>query len=261
MHMCPSRDNENAWSTCYPAGEDHPFEEGWVNERIDANEKWSPGQPLTAVLFDLDGTMIDTIDLIRDSFVYAARTVLGEVPPDDVLLANVGTPLDNQMEALSSVDAPALLEAYRRYNHAHHDERVKEYPNMRIVLEALRDRDVRIGVVTSKSRALAERGLAIVGYRGFVDHMVAVDDGYGRKPAPQPVLACADALDSSTRDAVFVGDSPYDIIAGNNANIYTIAVVSGPFSKAVLETEKPDAILDEIGQLTQLLVDGGPRRD
>src|SRR5450756_1090756 len=83
---------------------------------------------IRAVLFDLDGTLIDTVELIRVSFRYATRTVLGEELPDEITMANVGQPLARQFHDMAPRHAEELLRVYREFNHAHHDELAKDYP-------------------------------------------------------------------------------------------------------------------------------------
>jgi pyrophosphatase PpaX len=99
------------------------------------------------VIFDLDGTVVDTVELIRDSFRYTVKTVLGDELPDSVMLAGVGQPLMPQMQALSLEHAEELYNVYREYNHRRHDELIKPYAGMRAALMALRAAGRRLGIV------------------------------------------------------------------------------------------------------------------
>lgn len=208
---------------------------------------------IQAVLFDLDGTVIDTTELIRQSFRYTCQKVLGKQLPDEELLANVGRPLEVQMRLLSPDHADELVRVYREHNHRHHDELVRPLAGIEEILEQLRQSGVKTGIVTSKSRWLAERGLKICRLERFFDCMVAADDVENAKPAAEPVLRCLEKLGVSNENAVYVGDSPYDIEAGRNAGVITVAICTGPFSREKLAAAKPDFICADTVELKQVL--------
>ncbi len=205
------------------------------------------------VLFDLDGTLINSIPLIRESFRYATRKVLGRELPDKLLLANVGKPLEEQMEAIDREKAKDLVEAYREYNHLHHDEKVKCYPGIKRLLSELKKNGVKVGVVTSKSRYLALRGLEVCEIIEYVDSLVAADDVSIHKPSPEPIIKCLETLNCSKEEGVFVGDSPFDIRAGKDAGLYTIAVPFGPFTVEQLKAESPDRFCFSVSELGKAL--------
>lgn len=208
----------------------------------------------TCILFDLDGTLIDSIPLIRSSFRHSSRQVLGKCLPDEVLMANVGRPLEIQMEIISKEKARELAEVYRKHNRAHHDELIKPYPGAKVLLNKLKERGKKIGVVTSKSNLLAKRGLEICSLIEFIDCLIAADDIEEPKPSAQPVKRCIEKLSGSKEKAIFIGDSPYDIISGKKAGIPTIAVSFGPFSKQQLMEAEPDILLESMGDLENLLL-------
>lgn len=208
---------------------------------------------IKCVLFDLDGTLIDSIPLIRASFRYASEKVLGRVLPDEVLLANVGKPLEEQMKIICPEKATELLEAYREHNHAFHDEMVKPVDGAVEVLAFLKENNVSIGVVTSKSGPLARRGIEVCGIGRFVDALVSANDVLRHKPHPEPVIKCVEMLGCKKENAVFIGDSPYDIESGKNAGVLTIAVPFGPFSKDILLGRNPDYLAEDIFHLKSLL--------
>lgn len=195
-----------------------------------------------AVLFDLDGTLIDSIPLIRESFRHACRTVLGVTLPDEVLLSRVGMPLERQMRAIAPDRADELVRVYREHNHARHDAMVRAYPGAAELLATLKAAGKKVGVVTSKSSPLARRGLAVAGLDEFVDCLVAADDVVAHKPDPEPVRACLRGLGAHAGEAVFVGDSPFDIEAGNRAGLFTVAVATGPFTEEQLRAARPDLV-------------------
>lgn len=189
-------------------------------------------KPFKAVLFDLDGTLLDTHDLILSSFRHATSTVLGRVIPDEQLLAKVGQPLDVQMRDFS--DDPAvqnlLVETYREHNHAVHDSQVKVFAGVPEMLEQLAEAGMRMAVVTSKRQALAWRGLEVCGLARYMEFVVAPDVFPEHKPAPGPVLHACELMGLSHDECAYVGDSPYDVMAGNGAGCDTFAATWGMFA-------------------------------
>ena len=146
-------------------------------------------------LFDLDGTILDTTELIRQSFRYASREVLGELLPDEVLMANVGQPLDKQMELLDKEHARELYDTYRVFNHASHGEYIREYDGMEELLVTLRERGAKLGIVTSKSRRVVDMALEHIPIEHHFDIMVTTDDTENHKPHPQPLQFAMRQLD------------------------------------------------------------------
>lgn len=195
--------------------------------------------PVKAVLFDNDGTLIDSYDLILHSMRYATREVLGVEISDERLMSMVGTPLRDQMIDFSPEHAEELLVVYRQLNHELHDTMTKEFPGVRAMLEGLSELGMRMGVVTSKLHKLAMRGLGLFDYQDFFEFLIGPDDCEGAKPDPAPILFAVDKLGLSPEECVYVGDSPFDIQAGNAAGCTTIAAQWGMFSSEVLHAENP----------------------
>lgn len=183
------------------------------------------------VLFDLDGTLIDTLDLIRESMRYTTQTVLGEALPDDVLMHNVGVPLIVQMREFDEVRADEMLKVYREHNWRVHDALVKEYPGVEPALQALIGRGLRLGVVTSKARSVAERGLERFDLGPFFDLIVSYDDVPVHKPDPFPLAFAAEQLGVATDRCAYVGDSPHDMSAASAAGCVAIAATWGVSSR------------------------------
>jgi pyrophosphatase PpaX len=205
------------------------------------------------ILFDLDGTLIDSIPLIRESFRFAVKKVLGKELPDDVLLANVGRPLEIQMRLIDPEKADELLRVYREHNHKHHDECVRPVEGIKELLEELKKRGIRIGVVTSKSGWLSERGIKVCGLDAYIDAIIAADHVEKPKPHPEPIERCLEILGCGRDESVYVGDSPFDIESGRKASVTTIAVPFGPFSRDKLVAAGPDYIADTVDELRKIL--------
>jgi pyrophosphatase PpaX len=205
------------------------------------------------ILLDLDGTVIDSVALIRESHRHAVRTVLGRELPDEVLVANVGRPLLEQMEAFSPARAEELLRAYRDWNHAHTAELLMAYEGLDEVLAALRAAGRRLGIVTSKSHRTVELAWDVLpALRAFFDVVIAAEDTAHHKPHPEPVLLALDRLGGAADGACYVGDSPFDLRAGRAADVATIAVTWGFFPRAELVAHDPDRIVDTPAQLARV---------
>jgi pyrophosphatase PpaX len=210
-----------------------------------------------AVLFDLDGTLIDSIDLILKSARYAFAKHGCEWPEDgdDRWRQGIGRPLraafaDNVMPA---IDTEALVQSYREYQTMHHDRLVSCYDSIFDVVTGLRDRGHPLGVVTSKADALARHGLKHVGLLDTFGTVIGCDTSPRHKPDPTPVLMALEHLGVAAEDTLFVGDSVYDIQAGNAAGVQTVAVLWGPFTREQLERERPDHFAERASDLVGIV--------
>src|SRR5215216_3047118 len=171
------------------------------------------------ILFDLDGTLIDTIELILNSARHAFQKLERECPSDEEWTAGIGIPLSTMFRryARDDADCVALIGAYREYQLANHDRLTRCYDDVVEVVRGLHERGHSIGIVTSKSESLALRGLTHVGLARYMDTIVGCDSTARHKPDPEPVRIALHRLDSRPENAIFVGDSVHDVLAGNAA--------------------------------------------
>ena len=208
------------------------------------------------VLFDLDGTLADTVELILMSYRHTMRTHLGDAPPDERWLSTMGTPLRDQLVAFarSSTEAEAMLETYTTFQRRVHDEMVRPFPGAGEVLEALRGRGSRVGVVTSKREDVARRTLGVCGLDAHVEALVCAEHVRRGKPDPEAVHVALAALELEDypREVLFVGDSPFDLRAGRAAGTLTAAVCWGACSRDTLSAERPDYVLERLEELLDL---------
>ena len=215
-----------------------------------------PPRGFDPVVFDLDGTVVDTVELIVESFRYTTSTVLGEVLPDELILAGVGRPLRAQMERLSADRAQELYDVYREYNHRRHDELIRGYDGIEEVLDTLKAAGRRTGIVTSKSRDTTAMAFRAVGLEKHFDVVVTATDTTEHKPSPAPLQLCLRRLGATADGSIYVGDSPFDIEAGLAAAMATAAVAWGVFGRDALLAAGPDFWLDEPRDLLALCLRG-----
>ena len=179
------------------------------------------------VLFDLDGTLIDSGAMILASFRHATRTVLNREIPDEELAAVVGGPtIVEQMRALDAAQADELVRVYREHNAPLH-ARLEAFDGIEEVLRTLRREGRRLGVVTAKRRATVELAFDVLPLERYFDVVVTADSTERSKPDPEPVLRALEQLEARPEEAAFVGDSPFDVAAGKAAGVFTIAVAWG----------------------------------
>jgi pyrophosphatase PpaX len=183
--------------------------------------------PYPVVLFDLDGTVIDSGGIILASMRHAARTVLGREFSDQELLASVGGPgLEAQMAVLADDRVDDLVRVYRAHNEPLHDT-LEFCPGMADVLATLKAEGRRLGLVTAKRRVTVELAFARLPLADLFEVVVGGDETVRHKPSPEPLELALERLGASPEDAAYVGDSPFDMQAARAAGMAAIGVTWG----------------------------------
>ncbi|MBA2684022.1 MAG: HAD-IA family hydrolase [Gemmatimonadaceae bacterium] len=209
-----------------------------------------------ALLFDLDGTLADSIALLLAAFRHTFATHRPQdTPTDQEWIAGIGTPLISQMRGFvpSEDDAQQMILTYREFQRTRHDEMLNEFEGVGETLALLKSRGHPTALVTSKSNDLAHRALDWLHLTDSIDVVVGMDSTERHKPEPEPVLFALAALGAKPADALFLGDSPHDIAAGNAAGVTSVAALWGPFSRTVLEQAHPAHLLEHIRELPALI--------
>jgi pyrophosphatase PpaX len=205
------------------------------------------------VLFDLDGTVVDSGAMILASFRHATKTVLDRELSDAELLAAVGTPLREQMNLIDAQRADELVDAYRAHNEPLHDA-LEPCTGMLDVLQRLKAEGRRLGIVTAKRRSTVELAFAVLPLRDYFDVVIAAEDAVRHKPDPEPLLLALDRLGARPREAAYVGDSPFDVAAAKAAGVFAVAVTwGGIHSRESLCTEGPDAVVETPKELLDVV--------
>ncbi|MGH7525206.1 MAG: HAD-IA family hydrolase [Gemmatimonadales bacterium] len=211
--------------------------------------------PIRTVLFDLDGTLIDSVRLILDSYHHTLAA--HGLPPrtDEEWLRGVGTPLWVQFADWKDDRGTleALIETYREYNLRHHDRMVTVYPGVVDAVAELKKAGIATGLVTSKNRSGAVRGLTLAKLEAMMDVLVCADEVTNPKPHPEPVEKAVALLGADPATTVYVGDSIHDMQSGRAAGVQTAAVLWGPFGRSHLEGASPDYWIERPEELVRLV--------
>lgn len=179
---------------------------------------------ISAVLFDFDGTLLDTNELIIQTF----QTVLDRHFPGqynrEQILPFLGPTLHETFSTLAPDKASQLAAQYREWNRANHDVYVKEFPGISEMLRKLQQAGVKIAIVSSKRNEMIERGLAFIEAREVFEEVIGLDDVMNPKPNPEPIELALERLGVSPEETLMVGDNYHDIVGGQNAGVQTAAV-------------------------------------
>jgi pyrophosphatase PpaX len=215
---------------------------------------------LRTVLFDLDGTLIDSLRLILDSYHHTLAQHGLPARTDDDWLKGVGTPLTVQLaewrDEIGTIEA--MIATYREYNLKHHDRMVTVYPGIMDAVREIKAAGLQTGLVTSKNRQGALRGLKLVGLEALMDVLVCADEVANPKPHPEPVEKAVSLLGTDPAATLYVGDSVHDMHSGRAAGVRTAAALWGPFGRAHLESASPDYWLETPKDLVKLTLPGLP---
>lgn len=208
---------------------------------------------IKAVLFDLDGTLINTNDLILKSFKHTFKTILDLEPTEEEITMNYGRPLQEIFKSYDENRIEEMINCYRKINLELHDDECKEFADVDLMLQTLKNKGIKIGVVTSKKSDMAERGAKLMGIFKYFDTFITPEVTIRHKPEGEPVLKACENLGVSPSEALMVGDSPYDILAGKNAGAKTCGVKYTALPIEKLQESKPDFYVDKPLEILELV--------
>jgi pyrophosphatase PpaX len=210
-------------------------------------------RPLKYVLFDLDGTLIDSTDLIVDSYMHAYRAH-GRVMSREQIQAELGMPLSNTLARyFHGDDLKAATATYLDFNLARHDDGVRNMAGVVDLVHRLRSGGMRLAVVTSKLRETARRGLALCKLDGMFEHVIAKEDTRRHKPDCEPLIYALAMLQADASEAAYVGDSPLDVEAADGAGVRSIAALWRPTSEEAFAGREPDAFAQTPAEAADIL--------
>ena len=207
-----------------------------------------------AVLFDVDGTLLDTVEFILAS-VHHAFQDLPRAPTDEEWIAGIGTPLRVMVERFTSGpdEAARVTERYRAHQDEHRSRLTRPFDAAAEVVRQLFGRGHPIGVVTGKTDATAAHALALTGLAPFVGAIVGADSCPEHKPSPVPVLLALERLGRTPAEALFVGDSALDVQAGNAAGVVSAGALWGAATREALAAAGARHLLEDLSEVPALV--------
>lgn len=208
----------------------------------------------TTVLFDLDGTLVDSFELIAQSFRHAIRAVRNREATDDEVFSRWGEPLRSRLESMAApAQIPDLFAAYTDFYQEHHGRLARLFSGVPEMIERLTRLGCRLGVVTSKRRTTTEHDLEVFGLTPFIRAAVTSDDVTVFKPAADPVREALRRLGGAARDALMVGDAVFDIRSGTAAGVATAAALWGTRDREAVLAAAPDYVVERPEEVPPLV--------
>lgn len=208
---------------------------------------------ITTILFDLDGTLINTNELIIASFLHTLEKYYpGRFKREDVL-DFIGPTLTESFSSIDESRVEELITEYRRFNIEMHDEFVEEFETVYETIEALHQSNIKIGIVTTKARNVVEMGLSYSRLKQFFDVVITFNDVKKTKPHPEPILLALEKLGSVPEETIMVGDNYHDINGGKNAGTKTAGVAWAIKGRDYLASFQPDYMLEKMSDILSIV--------
>ncbi|WP_423799582.1 pyrophosphatase PpaX [Neobacillus sp. SAB-20_R2A] len=208
---------------------------------------------ITTILFDLDGTLIDTNELIIASYLHTLEKFYPGKYQREHVLPFMGPTLSEAFSTVDPEQVDDMIAEYRAFNVANHDSFVKEFPGVFETIQALKEKGYKLAIVTTKRLDVAMMGLRLTKMDSFFDTVIALDHVTKVKPDPEPILKALEQLGSSPSEAMMVGDNLHDILGGKNAGVLTAGVAWSAKGRNHIAEQNPDYILEEMPDLLKIL--------
>lgn len=208
---------------------------------------------IEAVLFDLDGTLVNTNQLIIESFKHVFKTELNIYPSDEEIVQYFGEPLLKTLARYDEKNVEKLYNAYIQYNEKVHDDVVQPMEGAGEAVSGLKDRGIKVGVVSSKRRIMVDKGLKVCRLSGLMDVIITPEDTEKHKPDGEPVIKACSILGINPVNALMVGDSHFDILCGKNAMAKTCLVKYTAVPIENILKYEPDFLIEKLTDLIEII--------
>lgn len=208
---------------------------------------------MKAILFDLDGTLLDTNSLILSSFKYTYKTHLDIDVSDHEIIKYFGEPLRKTLGRYSNDKLDDMLETYIKFNYENHDNMTVIMEGVDNTLKSLVSKGIKLGVVTSKREVMARKGLNLFDIEKYFNTVVTPEMTTKHKPDPDPIYKACNILNIKPNESIMVGDSSFDILCGKNAGSKTCLVNYTLLDKNEIVKYKPDYSVDKIQDILSLI--------
>ncbi|PPA70203.1 pyrophosphatase PpaX [Jeotgalibacillus proteolyticus] len=210
-------------------------------------------KPIDTVLFDLDGTLIDTNELIISSFMHVMDHYFPAQYTRNDVLQFMGPPLVESFERINPAKVDEMVDFYRAYNLENHDLLVTGFPKVEEAVKELAERNIKMAIVSTKRNDVVIKGLKLMKLDHYFDVVVGLDDVKNAKPDPEPLLLALKRLNSLPENTIMVGDNHHDIVGGQNAGTKTAGVAWSAKGRDYLLKYKPDWILDSMMDIVSII--------
>jgi len=208
---------------------------------------------IDTVLFDLDGTLIDTNELIIASFLYTLNKYKPGQYTREKVIPFIGPPLIDTFAKINPGYEEEMVKTYRDHNHSIHSKYVKLFPNVIETIEELQKNEINMGIVTAKMRNAVHLGMELTGLDKYFETIVAVDDVKHSKPHPESVIKAMKELNGVAKSTLMVGDNYHDILAGKNAGVKTAGVAWSHKGEEFLASYNPTYMLQDMKDLLKIV--------
>lgn len=203
---------------------------------------------IRTILFDLDGTLLNTNELIRASFEYTFKKFDMRFTPEEIKELN-GPPLNETFHKIDPDQSEQMAAVYREYNIREHDRYVEPFPHVYETLKQLQDKGITLGIVSTKMKKTVMMGLELTNLTAFFPVIITYDDVTHKKPDPEPVEKAMKLLNADPETTLMVGDNYHDIVSGRRAGVQTAAVSWSEKTEAFLKSYHPTYYLDTMRDL------------
>ena len=213
-------------------------------------------QKIDTVIFDFDGTVMDTNNVILNSWQHTFRTLENREEKPETIIKTFGEPLELTMKNFfPDVPVEESIAIYRSYHYDNFGKLISVFPGMKELIQELKDKNYKLGLVTSRLRKTTMQGLEAYGLLPYFEVIVTADDTTKHKPDPEPLNIALEKLGAAPEHSVMVGDTMFDILCARNAGVKSVLV---SWSMAVTEEEKngpdrPDYISEKAEDLKEIL--------
>ena len=208
---------------------------------------------ITTLLFDFDGTLLDTNELIIQTFEHVLnRHFPGKYTRQDIY-PFLGPTLDETFGLVDKKNAEQLIGEYREWNIANHDALSKEFDGVSKTLRALKEKGLKMAIVSTKKNHMVHKGMELLEVGNIFDTVIGYDDVLKTKPDPEPILLALERLNVDREEALMIGDNYHDIVGGQNAGVKTAGVAWSIKGEEFLQKYNPTYMLQHISDLHDIL--------
>lgn len=208
---------------------------------------------IKALLFDFDGTLLNTNDLIVQTFMHVLEQQFPNQYTAEDCFNFIGPSLEQTFEQIDAARRDELVTLYRTWNAAHHDELVTEYEGVVETLTALHAQGIRLAIVSSKSTAGIERGMNVLGVSSLFEVTVSADDVQNVKPHPEPIFQALERMQLAREEVLMIGDNSHDIEAAHRAGVKAVGVAWSFKGEAFLRQYNPHYMLQRMADLLTIV--------